>query len=553
MDFGRFNPFNWHTAKKDINTDVVYKFPTTGVTFIVSKTIVSIKRVLITDESETTPTTTALSWDINGITLNATKISTGLTAGNRYYFKMVIGSTTYYSDIIEGAGADCFETLSIGNSCNNSIFPFADSPSIINVHLPEIQWDTPEVSAEYETIYTETGESRKLVRQITKHTIYFVAPKWYKAMLDGAITCDISYLSSGTIKNMTLEVSPIGDTLYSEYRLIFEYDTLQEGNDCCEEVNLDDIDSPGGGSGGICDDFYIEIDNTADLLTVNLFNEPSGKPTYRWYRNGVLISTASSINIIQSGDYRVDVNDSGCRATASYYKDDVCGLFSVDVYASGNYVNADLSNVPDGCTPTYSVILEGTEIATSVPFEVAETGVYFVKVTACDCVKSGGVYIAFSADTNCDFTIDIDQTGTLLEADTNASTPDYLWEYEDSTGRTNVGTGSSITAQEKGIYWLTITSGGCSKETYLYLAPSSQTGVVVLYRANGYQFDIPGINLSEIVTPANDLLVTINGTLHTYTTDSTPDSANLYSIVGGQLVTRSASPFTNATIVVKVL
>lgn len=554
MDFGRLNPFNWHEKKGDINKGVVYKFPTSGFTFIISKSITSIRRVNIDDETESTPTTTPLSWVVNGETLYATRISITLSSGVKYYLKMVIGGTTYYSDVIQGYSSTCFTTIGVGNSCNNSIFPFEDSPSIINVHLPEIQTDVPEVQTEYETIITDKGQTRRLVRQKTINSIWFVAPKWYKSLLDGMITCDNVYLPSGAIKNIEIESAEIGDTMYAEIRLKYEFDILQEGNDCCDEVDLDDILSPPAGSTNPCEGFAVEIVNTSGTLSVTLTDPPAGTPTYRWYRNGVLISTASTIVIVNSGDYRVDVTVDGCRATDSYFKDDVCSLFSVDVYGSGNFVMADLSNVPDGCTPTYSVILNGVEVATSVPYEAAASGTYFVQVTACDCQKSGAVYIEYSADSNCAFSVDIDITGSTLTADTDAGTPTYLWEFEDGSGRTTVGTSNSITASNKGIYWLTVTSGGCSKETYVYLAPSSQTGVVVLYKSSGYQFDVVGLNLLEFSNPANDLLVTINGTVHTYTSDTTPDAANLYSINGsGQLVTRAATPFTNATIIIKVL
>lgn len=552
IDFGRFNPFNWHTSQAAVNTHAVYKFP--AFSFIVNGTVTTATRIKLSDLSESSLTKSVKTWDIDGNTLTATVISPTGSVGVQYIYKIVIGSNTYYSDVIEIIGSDCVLQIGTTNSCNNTNYPFADNPSVFNVNFPDVQWQVPTTEDEYETIITSTGEERRLIGQITRHEFWFVQPKWFANMLTGLRTNDGSFLGSSAIKGIEFEYSELGDGIMAAFKLSFEYVGLHQGNSCCDDVDLDDILSPGGGSGGACDDFVIEIDNTSDTLSVDATDPPIGTPSYRWYRNGVLISTASTIAIVQSGDYRVDVTIAGCRATASYYKDDVCGLFSVDVYSSGNFVNADLSNVPDGCTPTYSVILNGSEVATSVPFEVAATGTYFVKVTACNCVKSGAVYIVYSAETNCDFTLDIDITGSTLSADTDASSPSYLWEFEDETGRTTVGTSISITAQNRGIYWLTVTDGGCSKETYVYLAPSSQTGVVVLYKATGYQFDVIGINLLGITNFANDIIVTINGDVHTYTSDTTPDSANLYSVNGsGQLVTRSATPFTNATIVIKTL
>lgn len=519
--------------------------------FIIRGTVTGTKTDVLTGSSTALSVSTH-TWEINGIEYTATHvIATGMTVGNRYYLTLIVDGDTYYTDLIECVSEDCISRLLLLNDCNNINWDWQGAVSFIPVTISEVQQNTPEITTEFETIITAQGEQKQLKRQIQRQRFWFVAPKGYSNVLNGAKACSDNYYNAN-IKNFDFQEESV-DEFNSGFTISFEYINEQQGNDCCDDIDLDDILNPdnGGSGGGDCEGFTIEIVNTSDTLSVTLTDPPpTGTPSYKWYRNNLQISTASTIAIVQPGNYKVQVIQAGCKATTTYFKDDVCGAMTLRVYSVGNFVNADLSNVPEDCTPELSVTLDGVEVATSVPFEVSETGTYFVKVTACECIKSGGVYIIYSEESNCDFTLDIDQTGNLLEADTDATTPTYLWELETGAGRNSIGTGASVTATTKGIYWLNVTSGGCTKETYVYLEPLASQGVFVRYGGTGTAFTILGINLLGITDYAGTIRVTVNGVVFSYTAGS--PGINQYSVNGSGQITVQSS-LTNPTIIVELI
>lgn len=548
-DFGVYHPFTLHKTKEKIRSQALYKMPDS--IFILRGTVTGTKTDILTGTSSPLNVSTS-TWEVNGIDYTATLIeATGMTVGSRYYLTLIVDGTTFYTDYIECVSEDCLTRLLLVNDCNNINWDWNGSLGYPVVPISEVQQNTPETTTEYETIITAQGEKKELKRQVQRQRFWFVAPKGYSNVLNGAKACSDVYFGGTLIKNFDFVEESIDDFM-STFTISFEYINEQQGNDCCDDIDLDDIANPeGSGTGGDCEGFLIEIVNTDDTLSVTLTDPPpTGTPSYKWYRNNLLISTATTIDIVQPGNYKVEVTQAGCKVTSTYFKDDVCGAMSLRVYAVGNFVNGDLSNVPDGCTPTTSVLLNGVEVATSLPFEVSETGTYFVKVTACNCIKSGGVFINYSEESNCDFTLDINQTGNLLEADTDATSPTYLWELETSAGRSTIGTSSSVTAATKGIYWLTVTEGTCSKETYVYLEPLASQGVFVRYGGTGTAFTILGINLLGIVDYAGTIKVTVNGVVFTYTA-GTP-STNQYSVnISGQITVQSS--LTNPTIIVELI
>jgi hypothetical protein len=549
-DFGVYHPFTLHKSKEKIRSEALYKMPDS--IFILRGTVTGTKTNILTGDVTSLNVGTN-TWDVNGIEYTATLVEAlSMTVGQKYYLTLIVDGETFYTDIIECiAENDCLTRLLLQNDCNNINWNWIDAIGYPVVPISEVQQNTPETTTEYETIITAQGEQKVLKRQIQRQRFWFVAPKGYSNVLNGAKGCSDVYFRGNIVKNFDFSEENVDDFM-SSFTISFEYPNEQEGNDCCDDIDLDTILNPDNGGGGEeCEGFTIEIVNTDDTLSVTLTDPPlTGTPSYKWYRNNLQISTASTISIVQAGNYKVEVIQAGCKQTTTYFKDDVCGAMSLRVYSVGNFVNGDLSNVPDGCTPTTSVTLNGVEVATSLPYEVAETGTYFVKVTACNCIKSGGVFVLFSETDNCDFTVDIDQTGNLLAADTDAITPTYLWELETSAGRTTIAATSSITASTRGIYWLTVTSGGCSKETYLYLEPLASQGVFVRSGGTGTAFTIVGINLLNITDHAGTIKVTVNGVVFSYVAGS--PSTNQYSVnISGQITVQTS--LTNPTIIVELI
>lgn len=545
-DFGLFNPFILHKSVDRVRSNVIYKM--NPCIFILRGSVGSATKINTETGAETSLTYDTRSWTINDTTFEATYFSDTLTAGVSYYFKININGTDYYTDYVQNDGCVGVD-LATANTCNDINMEWEGGISAVSLSLANLQQLAAETDFEFENIVTASGQHRKIKRQVQRQRFWFLQPKGFANILSGVKGNDYNFFNGTEIRNFDFSEES-KDDFYSAFVITFEYVNLQQGNQCCDELDLDEIQNPSGeGTGDGCL-MTAEIVNTDDTLTVTLADEPVGTPSYKWYRNNLQISTASSITIVQPGNYKVEVLIAGCKATASYFKDDVCALLSVRVYAVGNFVNADVSNVPEGCTETYSVTLDGVEVATTVPYEVAETGTYFVKVTACDCNKSGGVFVNFSEESNCDFTVAIVQDGNTLEADTDAVAPTYQWELETGEGRNVIGTSATQAITLKGIYFLTVTEGLCSKETYLYIEPLATAGTFLRYGGTGTAFTVLGINLLNITNYAGTIQVTVNGVVFSHVAGS--PGLNQYTVNGsGQVVVGSS--LTNPTIVITLI
>ena len=272
--------------------------------------------------------------------------------------------------------------------------------------------------------------------------------------------------------------------------------------------------------------------------------DPDGTPTYRWYRNGIFISAASTIDTTQSGDYKVEVKIGKCTATDNYYIDNPCLSYQLDVTKIGSQINATVSNEPDGETTTYSVVFNGVEVATSLPYDATVEGIYYVYATAGECNRVKGIFIQIIEE-DCTFTASIDQDGSELSVLTDASSPTYLWELETSAGRSSIGTGATVQVQGTGIYWLTVTNGLCDLETYLYLEPTTGR-IIIMNKSTGSEFTVTDISLLNIEDPAVKVTVFVNGTLYTYVS-GTPAAPNQWGIkADGKLLVYGT--LSNATI-----
>ena len=93
-----------------------------------------------------------------------------------------------------------------------------------------------------------------------------------------------------------------------------------------------------------------------------------------------------------------------------------------------------------------------------------------------------------------------------------------------------------------GVYWLTITSGTCSKETYHLKQDNKPRIINVLTRQQVTSSMFTIIPLLDVSDPTIELEVYVNGTVQTYS-PSTPTSTNVYSIkADGKLIIWSAQP-----------
>jgi hypothetical protein len=542
INLGTYHYFRWYKTIDEIESGLISHITQFDIILTGTPTVTVVNA---STGATVTATVTTASWEFNGVDIESTRVTMNLTDGVTYY--LVIDGL-YYSNLFKKD--ICTVLLETSNSCAN-IYHNWDGDSPMFVSLYEAIQLEPEYTEENVSIIGIYGEVRKTTKQKVRHRYKFVGGMGMVNMLNGIKNNDTNAISGVAIKNIEyeLEESESGD--YATYTLSFELNEIFEtASSCCEIINIDTILSPENES-GTCTGFEVNITESSGTYTANLVSPPTGTPVYRWFLNGVYLSGGATISTAQTGDFRVDVKIGDCKASGYYFTDDPCKSFGIELYATGSEINGDLINLPTGETATYEIKLNNTVVGTALPYEATETGTYYVYVTTESCNKSRGIYVKVDTEEDCGYTLDITEDGNVLEADTDAVSPTYLWELETKDGKVTIGTGATVTMTGKGIYWLTVSAGECSKQTYIYKEPSSDNVVCVLARSNGYQFDVYEINLLDITNPALELDVFINGVRAVYVA-SAPSGANQYSINGtGKLITNSALPLSNATIVIK--
>ena len=306
-----------------------------------------------------------------------------------------------------------------------------------------------------------------------------------------------------------------------------------------------------------CTQFDVRLRQTADFGIIAELTTGYDGATFVWEFNDgtgwdTLADTTAAITAAETGDYRV---------TATY--EDCEDQDIIRVVVSDCSMTAELSRTDDSVSvlhsdcdsPTYVwykdtgsglAVISG---ATSATIVISETGTYKVIVSCDGCTVEAQKF--YMVSDGCDFSVAIDRTGNTLTADTDADTPTYVWELETDAGRVEVGTSATQAITERGIYFLQVTSGACTKETYVYVAPSASVVTCVLSKSTGYEFVVYEIDLLGVVDPAAELTVIVGTTLYTYTA-STPGSTGLYSIkADGKLITFAGSPLTNAIIKIR--
>jgi hypothetical protein len=305
-----------------------------------------------------------------------------------------------------------------------------------------------------------------------------------------------------------------------------------------------------------CVGFDVRIRQSGSGLVAELSSGYSGA-SYAWEFNDgtgwdALPDTVAAITALDSGDYRVTATVGDCSDS------DVLTVVvnNCDLTASLSRTGDILGVLHTDCeSPSYQwykdngmgvAIITG---ATSPTLTISETATYKVVVTCGDCnVEAQKLY--FVTD-NCDFTLSISRTGTILTATTDATSPSYAWELETNDGRTGIGTASTQAITEKGIYFLKVTSGACTKETYMYIEPSKTSVTCILSKSTGYEFAVYEIDMLEVIDPAIELQVFVNGSAQTYSS-SVPGTTGLYSIkADGKIIFFSGSPLANAIIKIR--
>ena len=402
---------------------------------------------------------------------------------------------------------------------------------------------------------------------VKRTVIEAVLPVGYANILNGIADNDDNGIGGDRIKNIEVVSEILGLGNYARFSISFEYDNLARGSGCCEELDLDEISDPGGTTGGEeCDGFTVEIDESNGNLSVTLNDEPAGTPTYRWFRNGQFLSNATNINVSQPGEYRVLVIIGVCRANASYFIDDLCAAFRIELYSVGNDINANYFNIPgeESDVMEISVVLNGDEVGTELPYTIEESGTYYVYVEINGCRKSAGIVMQLQ-DEDCEFSLEIEREGDELTAVTDLEEPVIQWYFENEAGKVPIAATETLTMRLPGIYWLEIVNGECTKEVYEYYAGEDSCMPIKIcnwdemlpinrrqdrfINVTGDSFPAIEIDLDRISNPENQLIVHRNGNVLQYV-GGAPSDIDEYTISGGDYVVWSSFPLSNEDLIV---
>jgi uncharacterized UPF0146 family protein len=472
------------------------------------------------------------------------------------------GAESYFSDFF--VGTECSLTISATNSCNDVLYAWENGDPL-EIGLIEVQQMVPRVETTTEKKYSSTGAIETKVTQVVKYGIGFVQPKSYANILHGIKGLDTIELNGQPIRNIEVEVSDVNQ-FYSSIRFIYEFYNPIDGNNCCPEIDIDKINL---GEGEIddeeCNTWQIEIEKSGNTLTVVSTDQPEGTPTYRWYRNGSFLTSATSITVTLPGNYRVDVSIGGCKKTAAYFIEDECALLNVRVYRVDNVIMADINGVQEDCEPpTVTIYKDDVAVGSAVPYEALESGNYVVKVESCDCERSNGIKILIE---DCDFDASLAVDGNLLTVTENSGHGSFEWEYEDQTGRSGIGSGTSVNLNKTGIYWVTITVGECERELYYYhVAEGACLPISIcnwdempvrnplqdrfMYET-GDEFTLVNINLDNVNNFDTQLQVLRNGNNSVEYVAGTPTEPYQYTVgAGNKIILSPDFPLDNENLII---
>lgn len=541
--YGIYHPFEWDYFN-NIKDNIIIKAPAidfvlTGAGFV--------EMINYDTGASVGITTNSFSWSINDVSYNSIRVTANIPTTGRYYF-LVDGF--WCSSLIEYSACNLLQIITKG-VCANQYHDWESDGSEINILMVEGQMLQPEINTSTIQIITQNGAKNKSVEQSIVNRIQYLSGNGYISLLNGLKLNEETYFNTNAgvkqIKNIEIESSEQLDGRYTLYTIKFEYvDSVVNASSCCDILDIDDIINPENPNGDDiqCTGFSVEITKSGDSLSATLTNPPEGGSTvYRWYKNGTLLSTGSMASATESGEYRVDVTKAGCRVSAVYLIEDECKDFTLEISKINNEIFGSVSNVPEGETPVYSIKFEGAQVATSLPYEAMNDGIYYVEVMAGDCKKVKAISIKL-VDEDCDFTMSITEDGGVLTAVNDADTPVYKWELDNGESKIEIGNLSTQQIQGAGIYFLTITNGLCEKTEYFVQLPKNKEINTILHRVTGTEFNVIGIDME---TDIENINVFVNGVKYEYS--ASPTSPIQWGVNGtGKLIVSSSHGLTNATI-----
>ena len=145
---GVYHPFIWGSQRKEVDSMTVYQVETLDI--ILTGQVSSITLVNAATGASTGVTTSAHTWTVRGVTVQATRVTATLSDGVHYYLNI---DGVYFSDII--TKSTCNKVLRSFNSCANQYYDWDSDPVTLKIYLNDPQELAPQIETESETIITE--------------------------------------------------------------------------------------------------------------------------------------------------------------------------------------------------------------------------------------------------------------------------------------------------------------------------------------------------------------------------------------------------------------
>lgn len=550
IDSGIHHPFLFVGSKKEISeSQILYindgKFILTGNFLAVDLINYVTDSIVLSISSQT--------YTFNDVTLKYWFLDVSLNVSDLLYLRVQLSTSTYlYSNCVL-KGHPCLSRMRIQstNDCKTQYCDWTELADYISLDLYNGKEIEPSVRRDSSVFVTKQGSITNYSNFQLRYRIQFLGLSSLSRFLESILMNSNVQIQTTTdwedIINLEIESDAIGDTGYSKFTISFVFKgSLNEENECCRDINIDDIagiENPGSGN---CENFSVTLENQNGVLIPTITNIPGGViPVYSWYLNNIYLTSAATLEINGSGNYRLDVIASSCRASVSYYKDDPCTTSSLNIIKTGNEINAFISNIQNNPVITYTVEKNGEVLSTILPYLVTENGTYYIRAKWENCTKLSSIYVDISA-LDCNYNVNIEPEGSYLNADTNATNPLYIWELETKEGITTIGTNSVVNLGGPGVYWLTVISNGCSKKNHYYLPANNESIIYINSMVSGSEFSVLDINLLSIINPAVDLDVLINQTLYSYVS-SNPVISGHYTITSQGKI-KIFNSLTNGTI-----
>lgn len=544
MNLGVLHPFSFYDDPRKANDS----YETALLTFVLNGNP-TVRKIDSKTGASSALSGSSMTYEVNGNSFTRTRYTYSMNPSDSFIIEVNDNGTKYYDGTFTFKEPSCGVQISGSSDCDDNYFAWeTDSANPEFTNFISAQFDIPEFKTS-NIIRVSDVEEEKLdsLREIKQ--LKFVGPKGYFSLLQGYKVFKTIKVDQEEVINWDVSQEEF-DEGHATITISFQYPE-PDASSCCEVVNIDDVIADGQSN------LTVTIDDTSNNLTANVSGTDTTNLVYSWYKNGNLYGTSQSVQPNGPGEYTIEVRNQGGQAQSSTSKTNECEGIIIQLSQTGNDINANILNAPSG--HSVSVKKDGTEVATSLPYTVTESGVFYVFVTGQDCEKSAAIDAVF--ESGAVFTLSLEKQGNKLVSATDASSPIYNWERESANGAIEViGSGPEVALTDSGIYWLTVTEQGTEKKVY-YLHDAGQSIEVVgsnPYRlidhfkgVSGSSLTAVQIDLTKVNNPTIQLEVFRNKEMLQYNAAG-PQDVDEYGISGNDYIFHPAFPLENEDFTAKL-